>query len=449
MTSRLRNAVAPLYLFLCLLLGGSAQGIWSNALLQLVGLAILAWAASAWAEEPLSRPLRQLLWIALAGLAVVALQLVPLPAGLWQQLGHGRAVLADGFAILGIANPAMPISVAPYSTLETLLTLIPPAAMFAAVAVLRAYRASWLALALLAGVICGILLGALQVAGGEEWYLYRQSSFGFAVGFFANANHMATLLVISLAFLGALLAAAKGGTVQRYSAAVALTGGAALVILVGIVLNGSLAGYGLALPVAIASLLLIVPASRTSRLLAALGAGALLAAVAVAITFTPTGNKGLGAATSVGSRAEILATTSHAIRDFLPFGSGLGTFRPVYQLYEDHDRITNTRVPHAHNDYAELALELGVPGIALMLVFLLWWAVTAARAWRVADASPFARAATIASAAILAHSAVDYPLRTAAISACFAMCLALLVDRKPRKGGEGSELWPTRHVVLR
>ena len=42
MDSRLRDAIAPSYLFLCLLLGGSAQGIWANMTLQLVGLAILA-----------------------------------------------------------------------------------------------------------------------------------------------------------------------------------------------------------------------------------------------------------------------------------------------------------------------------------------------------------------------------------------------------------------------
>jgi O-antigen ligase len=434
---------------MCLVLGGSVQGVWSNALLQLAGVAILVWAATSNADGQPARPLRQLFWIALAALVFVLLQLVPLPASLWPQLGAGRATLAEGFAVLGLQTPAASISVAPYSTVETLVTMIPPVAMFAAIVRLRAYRASWLALALLAGTFAGILLGALQVAGGNSWYLYRRTNFGFATGFFANANHMATLLVISLAFLGALLAAARGGSVQRYSAAVALVAGASLVVLVGLVLNGSLAGFGLALPVAAATLLLVLPVARRTRRLLVAGAVALLAAAAIALTMTPTGTQDRGAATSVSSRAEMFETTSTAIRDFLPFGSGLGTFRTVYQLYEDHDAITNTRVPHAHNDYAELVLELGIAGILLIGAFLLWWVSAAARTWRVADATPFARAASIASAAILAHSAVDYPLRTAAISAAFAMCLALLADRKVRKGSEDSELWPTRHVVLR
>ena len=450
MADRLRETVAPIYLFLCLVLGGSVQGIWSNAFLQLAGIAILTWAAARGSAVPVPRRLRQLFWIIVAGLAIVAVQLVPLPASVWPQLG-GRSLLAEGYQVLGVQAPALPISVAPYSSMETLLTIIPAMAIFTAIVRLRAYRASWLALALLAGTFAGILLGALQVAGGGSgsWYPYPQSSFGFAVGFFANANHMATLLVISLPFLAGLLAAARGGTVHRYSGMVSLACGAALVILVGLVLNGSLAGYGLVLPVLAASLLLVLPASRTTRRWLVLGAAALLAAAAAAIAFTPAGDRDLGAATSVDTRAEIFATTSKAIGDFLPFGSGLGTFRPVYQLYEDPERITNTRMPHAHNDYAELALELGIPGIVLICLFLLWWTMTAARAWRMADATPLARAASIASAAILAHSIVDYPLRTAAISASFAMCLALLVERKAREGGDESELWPTRHVVLR
>ena len=71
MAETLRRAVAPLYLLLCLLLGGSAQGVWTNALLQLIGLGIIAWAAAAAADEPLPRRARLLLWILIAGLGVV------------------------------------------------------------------------------------------------------------------------------------------------------------------------------------------------------------------------------------------------------------------------------------------------------------------------------------------------------------------------------------------
>ena len=45
MNSRARAMVAPAYLFACLILGGSAQGVWQNMILLLAGLAIIAWAA--------------------------------------------------------------------------------------------------------------------------------------------------------------------------------------------------------------------------------------------------------------------------------------------------------------------------------------------------------------------------------------------------------------------
>ena len=51
-----------------------------------------------------------------------------------------------------------------------------------------------------------------------------------------------------------------------------------------------------------------------------------------------------------------------------------------------------------------------------------------------------------ASAIILAHSVVDFPLRTAAISTCFAMCLALLAERRPPRR-DASDLRLARHIV--
>lgn len=451
MTSGLGHGIAPAYLLMCLVLGGSAQGVWTNALLQLVGVGLIAWAAAAPADEPLLRPARQLLWIFLLGLAVVGLQLVPLPASLWPELG-GRAGLAGGYRLLGMAAPALPISLAPYATVATLLTLIPPLALFCAIVRLKAYRPTWLALALVAGTIGGILVGALQVSSSDPpaspWYFYDSSNFGYAVGFFANANHMATLLVITLPFLAALLTSARGGTIQRYSAALAVVTGAGLVLVIGIALNGSLAGYGLAVPALAASTLIALPRGSVARVWLAIAAGVLAIGAVGALALSPVGARSFGAATSIESRSEIMSTTSRAIGDFLPFGSGLGTFRAVYQLYEDHDQIGRTHVPHAHNDYAELVLETGVPGAVVLVLFLIWWVSAAWRVWRFSDAGPYARAASIASAAILIHSLVDFPLRTAAISATFAMCLALLVERRARPAAEKSELWPTRHVVL-
>lgn len=454
MGSRARQAVTPLYLLLCLILGGSAQGVFGVMVLQLVGVAIIGWAAAAKDGEPLLLPARQLLLIAILGLALVALQLVPFPPALWAELG-GRRAMASDYGVLGLPQPALPLSLMPYASLSTLLTLIPPLAVLCAMVRLKAYRTSWLVAALVAGTFAGILLGALQVASSDPttspWYLYAQSSFGFATGFFANANHMATLLVITLPFLAALLASARRANLQRYSAVLAIVAGAAVVIFAGILLNRSIAGYMLALPVIAASTLIILPArSPARRWTILLGGVLLLGAIAALASSSTKGDRfNLGAAASVQSRQEMLSTTRTALYDFLPLGSGLGTFREVYALYEDHDQATTTYAIHAHNDYAELALEMGVPGLILLTIFLIWWGAAVERVWRSAEAGPYARAASIASAAILIHSFVDFPLRTAAISACFGVCLALLADRRAPPTTDKSDLRPTRHVVLR
>lgn len=453
MLSGARVAVAPLYLFACLVLGGSAQGIWQNMALQLVGIGLIAWAALDGGPEPLAAPARRALIIAMLGIAVVALQLLPLPPGVWPQLG-ARARIADGFATLGIALPAQPLSLTPYRSLDSLLGLIPPLAIFCAMVRLKAYRGKWIALALIAGTMAGIVLGALQVAGTADqspWYLYSETNLGTAVGFFANVNHMASLLVITIPFLAAIAAAAaKTANMQRYSAVVALCAGAALVIMVGLALNGSLAGYGLALPVLAASALIVLPASSRLRLWAVVVAALLVVAAVIALETVPIGGSKFDrdAAGSVESRAEILATSSRALHDFLPLGSGLGSFREVYHLYEQPSQVTTTYVIHAHNDYVELALETGLAGIVVMLLFFAWWTGAVWRVWRTAEAGPFARAAAIASAAILVHSLVDFPLRTAAIAACFGMCLALLADRRAPLPRDPSDLRPTRHVTI-
>ena len=453
MLSRGRSFVAPAYLFACLILGGSAQGIWQNMILQLAGVGIIAWAALD-PGEGMARPAKQLLIITVATIAVIGVQLIPLPASLWAHLGP-REQVADGFRALGMPVPSEPLSLTPAVGLSSLLAIIPSLAIICAMVRLRAYRPLWLAVALVAGTLAGIGLGALQVASSNvelsHWYLYPETSAGKAVGFFANADHMATLLVITFPFVAATVAAGRTSSMQRYSALIAIAAGLWMVLVVGVALNGSLAGYGLALPVIVASLLIILPSGSRFKLWIVGLAVILVMGSVVALETTSIGSGRIGAhATSAAqSRSEIFATTSHAAADFMPFGSGLGSFRTVYQLYEKPDQVTADYVVHAHNDYAEVVLELGVAGFALILIFLAWWVVAVWRAWRTAEAGPFSRAAAIASAAVLIHSLVDFPLRTAAISACFGMCLALLADSRAAPPKEKTQLRRSRHVEFK
>jgi len=127
-------------------------------------------------------------------------------------------------------------------------------------------------------------------------------------------------------------------------------------------------------------------------------------------------------------RFENWPTVWAAVQSYLPLGSGIGSFDPVYRSVEPLERLDPTFFNQAHNDYLELLLETGWLGGAILLMFFWWYAKRSLAAWRASSSAhrDLQRAATIAIGAALVHSAVDYPLRTATLSVIFAFCCAIL-----------------------
>jgi O-antigen ligase len=330
--------------------------------------------------------------------------------------------------------------------------LLPPIAIVISYLKLGAYRRSWTAWLLICLTIIGVMLGTLQVSGGSNWYFYRITNLGSMTGFFANSNHMGTLLLVTTPFAAALFAQAKregvsAGHRTRVFFATAL---AAVFILIGIAINNSLAGIALIVPVTAASLLMIRFDKRQVPdwcwlfiAVAAMGA-------VTTVLSAPLGNDLLqaGPEDQQVTRYGAWPRTWQAAGDFAPFGSGIGTFVDIYPRYEDPALVDGTYMNHAHNDYLELALETGAPGLALLFAFLLWWGKRALSAWRHPQhADVFARAASIASAAILIHSAVDYPLRMTAISAILALCCGMMSMAAPRRSEVSTDRRTTEKLL--
>ena len=454
MTHNLRLSLVPLFLVLCLLLGGaSGGGYWANLALQLLAIPLIAWSLVARRSAPLSSSARQLLLLVVLAALLVLVQLIPLPPSIWTSFG-GREEIVRGFTMLDQPLPWLPISLAPHKTLSSALWMLPALAVLTAILRLGAYEASWLATALIVITAVAVGVGALQLAGGENsaLYFYRIANRGSAIGFFANSNNMAELLVVAIPFVAMLyLMGRRGGSLQKSSALLLVLGGALAVLLVGILVNGSLAGIGLAVPALGAALLMILYRRRAIPFWAPV-AGAVLVAGSVALMLsTPFQNNLTSeqARSSEDSRYSSFSKSIGAAVDYLPVGSGIGTFPEIYPRYEDPQTVTRWYMNHVHNDYIELALETGFAGIALMALFLLWWLRRVFLIWRADEPDHAARAATIASAVILAHSFVEFPLRTAAISAVFAMCCALMAEPRPRtrrKSREDKPLAPARHL---
>ena len=137
-------------------------------------------------------------------------------------------------------------------------------------------------------------------------------------------------------------------------------------------------------------------------------------------------------------------TTIEAATAYIPFGSGVGTFVPVYAMFEKPENVGDTYVNHAHNDVLEVWLETGVFGLALAALFVVWLTRRSLAIWR----SPppphasdldwsLARGATMIPLLLLIHSVFDYPLRTAAIMAVMAFACALLIA--PAAEAEGKQ----------
>jgi O-antigen ligase len=299
-------------------------------------------------------------------------------------------------------------------------------------------------------MVFGVLLGAVQVAGGpDSWaYLYHFTNPG-AVGFFANQNHMATLLLVSIPLGAALLGSAapdrRSSAAGRYAIATALLG----LVLFGVILNHSLAALVLVLPVLLASYTLVPMGGRWRRVALPATGVALVAAVTFLALNPITSSELREKSTSVTGRSEIWKIATRPLEDAFPFGTGLGSFEQVYRQYENPQNVNGEYVNHAHNDYLELAIELGLPGVLLVVLYLAWWSITAVRIWRSKLATRFARAATIVTAAVLAHSFVDFPLRTAAIAVIFGAMTGVMAQplRMVASAGEG-EARGARHVSL-
>jgi O-antigen ligase len=212
-----------------------------------------------------------------------------------------------------------------------------------------------------------------------------------------------------------------------------LVGATYTVIFVGLLVNASIAGLGLLIPVALATWLTFGRQRPALRRTFAIVAVAATAAVILLVVIGPLGSNLFGRQTSHVelSRQTSFALTFRAARDHLPFGSGVGSFQSIYHTQEPLSSVTPTYMNHAHNDWLELLLETGIPGMVLAALLLFWGARRALALWRGGDRDPFAQAAVIAAAAILLHSLVDYPLRTAALSTVFAACVALLAGARP------------------
>ena len=375
--------------------------------------------------------------------ATIAVQLVPLPPSLWTGLpGHQR--YTEAALAAGIEQPWRPISLAPWRTWNSLFALLPPAAMLVALWGIAPRHESRLIAGFLLFVGLNLFIGVLQVSGALNGppLPYRFFAENSVIGFFANRNHTAAFLATGFPILrmwSLNLDNRRPGDDRRQSRRRMVALIAAMVLLVMIVVTGSRSGMVVGF-FALAASLAMWPLDEVGKGMRRDHANWLriaviavpLAMVILLILF----GKALAVDRFVEDdllaekRITFLPLLIGLVRDFLPFGSGFGTFDPVFRSNEPDWGLSLQYFNNAHNDLVELALTGGVPALLVLAGFVGWIAVRLIASYRQMPPREAisVRAGAVMAAALLGASLTDYPLRTPLAGAVMVFA-AFLVAR--------------------
>lgn len=436
----LRRTYLVLLIFLGLVaaLGGGARSdIFSLAILRPASVVVLGYAIWKVDRQQINQH-RAILYIVFSAVTLTALHLLPLPPQIWQSL-PGRGILAEIQASTGSGPTWQPLSMAPAGTINALFSLTVPLATLLLCIQLTKRELTSLSAAIVIFTLISGLLAVVQTIGSPEGpaYLYKVTNHGAAVGLFANRNHQAVLLAITLPCLALTTHMfRRSHERRRFSDSVAMA--IALLLIPLVLVTGSRAGLAIALIMGLLALPLISrhPIAKDRRAKRKFDplilVGAIFASILVllfillhkAAAFERLTGKDVGD----DLRISIWQPTVDLIVRYFPLGSGVGTFSEVYQISEQDRLLDLFYINHAHNDYLEVAMTSGLPGLVILGAAVVWY-VTRARRLVSAKGSDLGKVALgRAGAAILlafaASSAFDYPLRVPSMSALF--CIALV-----------------------
>ncbi len=346
--------------------------------LEIIGLLLLILAF--WTPVEKKRiPLLAWLLIA-AGVLVPLLYLVPLPLSVWQSL-PGRELYAETQALIagmGGSVDYFSLSLVPYRTLSSLLALLPILGIFITTLLLPRKNLFTLVYVFLGIATFQAALGLIQYGSGASWAFWFGINHGDknALGTYPNYDHFAGLMELTIPLTLALTAHSfhisinthENETHRNIFNQTLLFFLLSILYILGSIFSGSRMGIALAmLGILLSSLLFAkhLGGNRTlgfTTVLTTISLG-----VALNIGLIPILNR-FGKDPAEDVRWEMFSQTWVGIQQFFPFGSGLGTFQPVFLAFQPPE--LQNFVNHTHNDYLELLFETGIMGLGIMLLFI-------------------------------------------------------------------------------
>jgi len=298
-----------------------------------------------------------------------------------------------------------------------------------------------------------IVIGLFEAFYGLVQYLTGwQQIFGYvkrydlqeATGTYINRNHYAGLLEmlfplsLALAFYELWKLHTKKRTEESNFHRIAIWLSIAVVLFAGLVYSRSRMGIA----AASISVLVMLTLAWTSKaygrtalvvcaafLVLSIGIIAWIGAASVVERFQDAGQE---YAAEDHTRVSIWRGTLRLIGEHPWFGTGFGTFPIAYTVVQTTflDKFVN----HAHNDYLELASDLGIPAAFGITAPIVWILVRTVRAFRDTGRNMdkfFALGCVGSIVAILLHSLSDFNLYIPANALVFASILGLAMSLKP------------------
>ena len=372
-------------------------------------------------------------------LILTIVHLIPLPPSIWQAL-PGRNVLIEIDQVAGNTNINRPLSVDPEGTLNALYSLSIPAAVLLLAVKLQLREQMLLVIAVTTLALVSALVVVLQAAG-SNFTLYPFTS--PTPGIFANRNHQSILLAAAFPMLAASsYFANRMGIDRKLAQACAITIGLGLVPV--IVVLGSRTGLGVA-AVGLALALLIRPREQRKDnkyvRIKSLGIRLASASASVAVmlwsTFFAARDVAFSRLDEAGSdlRYSLWTNVVKDMPNWMPWGSGIGSFADTYQIHEPPQSIRESFINHAHNDWLEIAYTSGIPGILICCSAMILFLIGILRFPQLSGRTSVLAGAGLSVLFLLAISSLaDYPLRTPILSTLLVLaCIWASFPKEDRK----------------
>lgn len=369
------------------------------------------------------------------------LYLIPVPQSIWSGLTLREGVV-EGQNLLGIADNWRPIGLTPLDGWVSFWYFTPPIAI-AAVMILdlkpdelvKAIKAL-----IIAGILC-VLLGLGQYAfGSANLHFYKFSNVGFPTASFSNANHFSTFLLMLIPLAIYQISQTRpyrrrgrGGSGSKDLFLAAMFVAVAIPVTI---LTDSLSGY-MILPICLTLSLLVFfrPFWRWKYKVLALTA--LIVCLGLFVLdffvwenyFVAFQNKFVEDGSL--SRIDIYRNIWENFEPSALIGTGPGSFYDVYLGFENKSKLINKYANAAHNDFLQIWLEMGLLGIALMVIFTVYIGIKYIIGL-IGNRPPLQIIASVSVLVAMTASLVDYPLRTIAVSVMltFFTVLATNIHRK-------------------